>query len=125
MIGWIWAQSLMQIAAQIQPIMSQSGAPLNLKAFMERTLDAYDILDKDRYFMPPGLTPPGGAPAPGAAPGALPAGGPPAPPGQGVTNPALAAGPTSPSNGSSLSGEAAMARMLSMRGGAANAPTKT
>jgi hypothetical protein len=47
------AQSLLQMAAGIAPVMATSGAPLNLKAFMEKTLDAYDVLDKEQYFMPP------------------------------------------------------------------------
>src|SRR4029077_19797528 len=33
------AQSLMQISAQIAPVMAQSGAPLNLRPFMEKVLD--------------------------------------------------------------------------------------
>ena len=114
------AQSLLQIAAQTQMVFAQSGAPLNLKAFMERTLDAYDIPDKERFFMPSQVgaasagMPPAG-PGPGQAP---------APPGaaNGVTNPAAAAGPQSPSNPNSMSPENAMATMLRMQGGPANAP---
>jgi hypothetical protein len=114
------AQSLMQIAGQLAPVMAQSGAPLNLKAFMEKTLDAYDVLDKERYFLPPAAGAPAGGPPP--------PGGPQAPPPQapangqtnGVTNTALAAGPSSPSNVASMSPETAMARMMSQYGGAAN-----
>jgi hypothetical protein len=117
------AQSLLQIAVQSAPMFAQSGAALNLKAFMEKALDAYDVQDKERYFMPkqvgaaaasggappqPPPTPPPGAPVPPGAPGG------------GVTNPALAAGPLSPSNAVSSSPEAAMQQMLAMRGGAAN-----
>jgi hypothetical protein len=117
------AQSAMQVAASIAPVMAQSGAPLNLRAFMDRVLESFDIRDKERYYM----TPPGApAPAMGALPGQPQQGAPPAPNGgapQGVTNPELAAGPTSPSNAASMSPEAAMARLMSMYGGAANAPT--
>jgi hypothetical protein len=118
------ANSLLQIAAQVQQIFAVSGAPLNLRAFMEKTLDAYDVPDKERFFLPkpiPGLTA-------GAQPGrngggqngnqqatSIPQG-----PG-GVTNAGLAAGPASPNAGmSSLSPETAMATLLRQRGGAAN-----
>jgi len=117
------AQSLLQIAAQVQQVFAVSGAPLNLKAFMEKTLDAYDVPDKERYFMPAQIG------AATAGQGQLP----PAPPGQqqqapqteqngnaGVTNVPLAAGPTSPSNVTSMSPEASMARMMSQYGGVAN-----
>jgi hypothetical protein len=112
------AQSLLQIASQVQQVFAVSGAPLNLKAFMEKTLDAYDIPDKERYFMPPQV-------------GAATAGGPaqgqpqqqqqqPQQNGAGVTNVPLAAGATSPSNVTSMSPETAMARMMSSYGGVAN-----
>ena len=122
------ANALMQMAGSLAPVMAQSGAPLNLKAFMEKALDSYDVMDKERYFMPPqvgaatvggppGLTaPPGGPPALGAAPNG---GGPPA----GVTNVPAAAGPQSPSNVSTLSPEGAMSRLMAMRGGSNNAPS--
>jgi hypothetical protein len=119
------AQSLLQIAGQLAPVMAQSGAPLNLKAFMEKALDAYDVLDKERYFLPPQV---GAATAgpPGAAQNGAPPGGqqlpqpPTGAPTNGVTNTALAAGPGSPSNVASMSPETAMARMMSQYGGAAN-----
>src|SRR5262245_26174365 len=109
------AQSLLQIAVQSQQLMAISGVPLNLRTFMEKTLDSYDIPDKELYFLPKQV-------------GALTAGGPPqgqqqqAPQNgtQGVTNTAAAAGPQSPSNVNTMSPEAGMARMLSMYGGAAN-----
>jgi hypothetical protein len=122
------ANALLQMAGSLAPIMAQSGAPLNLKAFMEKALDAYDVQDKERYFMPaqvgaataggpPGMTPPpGGPPALGATPNGN--GG-----GAGVTNVAAAAGPTSPSNVSTLSPEGAMQRLMAMRGGINNAPS--
>jgi hypothetical protein len=116
--------SLMQMAAGVAPIMAQSGAMLNLRAFMEGVLDAYDVPDKERYFMPSPVqgavaaqTPPPGA-ANGNGNGAQPA-----EPSNGVTNVPAAAGPTSPSNVQSLSPEAAMQRFMAMRGGSANAPT--
>jgi hypothetical protein len=117
------AQSLLQMAAGIAPVMATSGAPLNLKAFMEKTLDAYDVLDKESFFMPPQV---GQQTFAQGMPGMQPGGQQSVPPppssnGGGVTNPNLAAGPTSPSNENSLSPEAAMQRMMSMRGGAANA----
>jgi hypothetical protein len=115
------SQSLLQIAAQVQPIFAQSGAALNLKAFMEKTLEAYDVLDKERYFLPPplgqaaiGRGQPPGPQQPGVAPA-------PAPATNGITNPTLAAGPTAPSNAQTISPEAAMQRMMAMSGGAANA----
>jgi hypothetical protein len=110
------AQSLMQMAASVAPIAAQLNAPLNLKAYMENVLDSYDILDKERYFLP--AAPPSLAPPPGSPPGAPPST-PQSPNGSaGVTNPELAAGPLSPSaqGGNSMSPEAAMARALSSRG---------
>lgn len=120
------SQSLLQIAAQVQPVFAQSGAPLNLRAFMEKTLDAYDEQDKERFFMPApvgaatagGPPPPGMPPPPGSPQGALP---PPQAPAPGVTNPALAAGPSSPSSPVTMSPEAPMQQMLARVGGAANA----
>jgi hypothetical protein len=120
------AQSLMQMAVQAAPVFAQSGAPLNLKAFMEKTLDAYDVLDKETYFLHPGT--PTAAPGQPTTPQPPPPGtGPPAgmpptsgPPGAGMTNPQAAAGPLSPSNAVTSSPEAAMSRMLSMQGGPNN-----
>src|SRR5499427_1976939 len=115
------SSSLLQIAAQVQMVFAQSGAPLNLKAFMEDTLDAYDKPDKDRYFMPPqvGAATAGGQPGTPPQPGQVPVtnGGP-----GGVTAPQLAAGPQSPSAspGPSMSPEAAMAQLMRMRGGVSN-----
>jgi len=120
------SQSLLTMAANVAPIMAQSGAALNLRAFMEKVLDAYDVTDKERFFMPPQIqagvaaqTPPPGAAPPQQQNGGVPS---PAPPTQGVTNVPAAAGPTSPSNVQSMSPEAAMHRMMSMSGGASNAP---
>jgi hypothetical protein len=123
------AQSLLQMAATFQPIFAQSGTPLNLKAYMDKTLDAYNITDKERYYLPkppapvgapppgpPGQPPPGQPPPPGQAP---PMG---QPPPMGITNPTLAAGPMSPSNAQTMSPEAAMQRTMAMQGGVNNAP---
>jgi hypothetical protein len=110
------SQSLLQIAAQTQQIFTMSGAPLNLKAFMEKTLDAYDVSDKERYFLPKGAAPAiqGQAPPP---PGQQ------APPGQngsGMTNVDAAAGPLSPNSTDSMSPENAMATMMRSQGGTSN-----
>jgi hypothetical protein len=117
------SQSLMQIAAQTAQVFAVSGAPLNLKAFMEKTLDAYDISDKERYFLPKQM---GAAVMGQQAPGnqnqppqqQLPP--PPDGGGSGMTNVDAAAGPLSPNSTNSMSPENAMATMLRMRGGAAN-----
>jgi hypothetical protein len=119
------AQSLMQIAVQAAPIFAQSGAPLNLKTFMEKTLDAYDVLDKETYFLHPAqpVAAPGQPtnpqpPPPGAGPPGQPS--PPGPPGIGITNPQAAAGPMSPSNAVTSSPEAAMQRLMASQGGVSN-----
>lgn len=116
------AQSLFQIAVQSQPVMAQSGAPLNLKASYERVLEAFDITDKERYFMPSQV---GAATAGGPPPGT--GNGQPQPPeaipGQtpgGTTNTDLAAGPMSPSNQQTISPETFMQQSMSRYGGAAN-----
>jgi hypothetical protein len=116
------SQSLYQIAATTQQVAAISGTPLNLRAFMEKVLDSYDIADKERYFLPPqaaaGIT--------GAAP---PGQGQPQqqqqlPPGQGggsgITNVDAAAGPLSPNNTDSMSPENAMASLMRSYGGPAN-----
>ena len=114
------SQSLMQVAGSLAQVMAMSGAPLNMKAFMEHLLDSFNITDKERYFMPPqvGAATLGGPPGvqPGQTPPGVNGGG-----GAGVTNVPAAAGPLAPSNASSMSPEAAMARLMSQKGGAANA----
>ena len=113
------AQALLQLAASTAPIAAQLGAPPNMRAYTELVLDAFDIKDKERYFAAP---PPAAAGLPGATPpagGAVPGiPGIPTPSGNGVTNPGAAAGPLSPSSegAPSLSPEASMARLMSMRG---------
>lgn len=111
------AQSLLQVAASIAPLMAQSGAPLNMKAFVEKALDAYNVIDKERYFMPPQV----GAMTAGGPPGMAPPPTAPGPGSNGVTNTELAAGPSSPSNVTSMSPEAAQSRLMAQRGGVSNA----
>ena len=117
-------QSLLQIAVQSAPIMAQSGAPLNLKAFMEETLEAYDILDHERFFLPSqtGALQAGQQQAQPqqAQQQQLPPGPPPGQNPSGTTNVDLAAGPGSPSNTNSASPEAAMQQMMARYGGPAN-----
>lgn len=113
------AQAKLQVALQAAPIMQAVGSPMNLRAFAEDFLRAFDTEDVDRYFMP---SPPQGA---GQAPGPTPPGGGPAPPqqngqGGGVTAP-QAAGPGSPSNPASQSPAVFMQRALAQRGGPNNA----
>lgn len=105
------AQAKFQIAAQSAPVLAATGTPLNLRAFMEDVLDAYDVTDKERYFaaQPQALGPAQAQPAAEAN-------------GQpnGVTNPALAAGIQAPSNPESMSPEVFMQRMGATQGGPAN-----
>lgn len=103
------AQALVQTAAQIAPVMMAVQQPLNMRAFVEDWLRAFDVQDYDRYFTAQPQT------IPGAAPGQQqPQNG--QQPGYGNTNPGLAAGPTSPSNQMSLSPEAAMQQMMAGTG---------
>lgn len=107
------AQAKFQVAIAAAPVMAATQQPLNLKAFMDDVLDSFDVTDKERYYSAaPQMLPPG---QPGQAQ-------PPAPGTNGVTNPELAAGPTSPSNATSMSPVAPMQQMLAQLGGAANAP---
>ena len=55
------AQSLLQMIAGIAQVAAVSGTPINLKAPIENLLDAYDVVDKEKFFAP--SAPPGmGAP---------------------------------------------------------------
>lgn len=109
------AQAKLQVAIAAAPIMQAVGQPLNLKAFAEDYLEAFDVLDKERYF----------ATAQPALPGGQPGSNQFAPPGQpggnslGVTAP-QATDATSPSNQTSLSPEQFLQRNLAMRGGGRN-----
>src|SRR5215472_14243253 len=110
------AQALLQIAAQAAPIFAQSGSPLNLKAFMEKTLDAYDVLDKDNYFLTSGQ--PQAAPGQGTTPPPLQP--PPPPLAGGVTAPPFGQqGNGGPSQVTSSPADA-MQQMMAMQGGTAN-----
>src|SRR4029077_621888 len=94
------AQAEMQGALQIRPVaaqLAQAGAMpmINLKAYVDDFLEAFDIVDKERYYT--------SAKPPAPAPAQPQPGGPPAPPGQngqGVTSP-LATAPSAPSNDAS------------------------
>jgi hypothetical protein len=115
-------QSLLQVAVQSQQMFAMSGAPLNMKAFMEETLDAYDIQDKERYFLPPQAGPAIQGQAPGGGGGGGQAGQPQqSAGGGGMTNVDAAAGPLSPNATDSMSPENAMATMLRSSGGVTNA----
>lgn len=104
-------QGLLQIAVQSAATYAAVGTPLNLKAFMEDVLDAYDRVDKDKYFS--------ALPQAPAAPGQAPNAGQPEGPG-GVTAPQATDPNTSPSNQASLSPEVFMQRAGAMGGGTNN-----
>lgn len=87
---------------------------LNIWALIDDVLETFDVSDKERYRS--------ASPAPQQSmPGqsGMPAG--PEQNGGGITNEALAAGPSSPSNPESMSPVAAMQRMMSQAGGPNNA----
>jgi hypothetical protein len=123
-------QSLLQVAASVQQIFLMTGTPLNLKAFMEGTLDAFDIQDKERYFMPPQAVPAmtqqsqqqgapgrqGGGQQQQDPSGQTSIGG------GGTTNVDLAAGPMGPNSTTPMGPSSAMAQMMRMQGGPSNAP---
>ena len=109
-------QTLLNMALQGAGISAQLGSPLNIKAFWESLLKSYDVLDKERYFKPPQAAPQQGQEIPGM-------GSPPSPDNAtqpGVTNEALAAGPSSPSSSVSMSPVAAEQQMGAMTGAGMN-----
>ena len=113
------AQALATWAQQAAPVWAMGGTPLNLKAFSDKLLDAFDEGDPDTFYAPKPAGPPqlpgGGGPPPGGAAtpeGAGPLGAP-----QGVTGPAATAPSTSPSHADSLAGGVARARSMAARGG--------
>lgn len=112
--------ALLTQAIQSAPVMAQFGAPLNLRRFWEKHLDTFDVVDKMTFFAAPQQSPlqpglGGGAPTPPGAESLLEdMGG--SMNGGGLTNEALAAGPTAPSSPVSVSGEAAMQRSLAANG---------
>lgn len=103
-------QAKLQVLSNIAPVMAAIGQPLNLRAAVEDYLDTFDATDMDRYFTarPQQLPMEGqsGQPNPAAN--------------GGVTNPTLAAGPSSPSNEASMSPVVDMQRMLAGTGGVVN-----
>jgi hypothetical protein len=111
-------QALVTMATQAAPVMQQLGYPLQLRRFWERLLDSYGIADKATFFAEEqGAADQGMGTPPGAEEilqqlqggnGSLPAGG--------VTNEALAAGPTAPSSPVSMSPAAPMQRSLARIG---------
>jgi hypothetical protein len=106
------AQSLMTLAIQAGPVLSQMGAPLNGKAFMDKVLDAFGVDDTDEFYSQQ-PQPTGAPPAPGVQEGGQGPGGAP----QGVTGPQATSPATSPSHTASLAGGVAMARSMASRGG--------
>jgi hypothetical protein len=112
-------QALVTMAMQAAPIMAQAGAPLDLRHFWEKLLDAYGEVDKNSFFKeqpaPQGV--PGAAPGtPQTAAGAQEQLTPSAPGEPGTTNPELAAGPQSPSSAVSMSPSVPMQRSLAAVG---------
>jgi hypothetical protein len=112
------AQSLMTLATQAAPVMSQMGAPLNGKAFMDKVLDAFDVDDPESFYTAKPPTPPQTQPLSGAeeAPEGVGPGGEPA----GVTSQHATSPTTSPSNAASLAPGVMMARALASQGGLQN-----
>lgn len=99
------AQALLQVALSSAPVMAAVGVPINVKAFMEDYLRAFEIDDIDRYFT--------AAPQPQIA-GA---------PGQ-QQQPPQPGGPATPQPGMGQGGAegipAALQQMMAMSGGVAN-----
>ena len=114
------AQAKLAMGMQLAPIAAAMQVPINLKAYVEDYLRAFDVDDIERYWAvppPPAMPGPGG-PGPGgpATPAGMPApagavGAPPVGGGPMVTSPA-ATDAMSPSNGMSISPEQFMQRML-------------
>lgn len=110
------AQAKLQVALAAALPFAQTGTPLNLSAFMDDYLSAFDVQDTARYYsqknplpqMQPQQPAPPGAPQPGDGPG------PPSPEPQ-ATAP-QATDVNSPSNAFSQSPVAALQRMGAMSG---------
>lgn len=125
------AGALFQTAIQAAPAAMAAGAPLNVAKFTEYWLEKNGITDPESYMLPPaqqqagmngmaapapqGPQPGAGANLAGSAPNAENAI-PPLTQQPGVTNPALAAGPTSPSSAVSISPVAAIQQSLAQTG---------
>ena len=109
------AQSLLQVATQMAPLLQMAGTPLNLKAFVEDLLDAFDKDTRERYFsMQPQMQMGGGPPG---APGGQPAGV--TEPGTGFSSP-QSVSPLAPSNPTSMSPEVFLQQLAAMEGGGTN-----
>ena len=106
------ASGVVGIFAELSQVPGAKTPALNMKAFMDDYLDAFDITDKERYYVALPTPAPQSAPQPPGPPGAG--------NGNGVTNPALAAGPSSPSNPQSMSPEVFASRALAETGGPVN-----
>lgn len=110
-------QQLATWAMQAAPVWAMAGTPLNLRAFSDEMLEAYDIDNKDEFYSakpqappaPPGQQPPGQPE--GVGPGGQPVG----VTGENSINPAV-----SPSHQSSLAPGVAQARALASQGGLMN-----
>lgn len=115
------AQSLATFAEQAAPTWAMAGAPLNLRAFSDRLLEAFDVDNPDEFYsaksqQPPQLPGGGGQNAAqpqqeGAGPGGQPVG---------VTGPNSINPAVSPSAQGSLAPGVAMARALASQGGLKN-----
>lgn len=104
------AQALMTMAAQVAPVMAVTKNPLNMRAFMDKVLDAFGEDNTDEFYSAVPQTPPQ---LPGGQGGAAAT-----PEGQaGVTSEHATSPTTSPSNAQSLAGGVAMARSMAERGG--------
>jgi hypothetical protein len=116
------AQAKLQVAVNAVGVwapLAQAGTVpmLNLKAFMDDYLEAFDVGDKERYYSAkaPQVAPPTpGQPQPGQPQGA------PGQNGQGGATSPLATNPTAPSNSESMSPEVFMQQMLAGQGGPVN-----
>lgn len=106
-------QALLQTAAQAAAAFAATGAPLNLKAFMDEYLRAFDIDDPERFYSQPAPQP--GMGPQGPVPGTPGFAAPPTGPG-GVTAPQSIDPATSPSNQTSMSPEVFLQRALAGAG---------
>lgn len=109
------AQAKLQVAVSSVGQFAATQQPLNLRAFMEDYLDAFNVQDKDRYFSSQGPIMPPGAPGQPGPPQAPETPGP-----GGITAPQATMAQTSPSNEFSMSPSVFEQRARAMTGGAAN-----
>ena len=109
------AQTLAQVLSQMAQIAAASGTPIDLKPVIQDLLEAFDKQDTGRYFRS-ATNPPAEQPAPPEQQQQPDQGQP-----EGVTNPALAAGPQSPSNAQSMNPAMMMQRAAAAQGGGRSA----